>query len=120
MPWLTAIALGMAAVSSLFRQMAVGVLAATVFLPLAAWFIAPPLGVADKLPYTLFSLMMFVILIFRRLTAQTPAMSTPISLGEKLTNRFLFDRDIRDREAWLNRLSEKHPVSPKSAPVNRK
>lgn len=111
MPWLTAIALSIAGISALFRQMALGVLAATVFLPLAAWLIGPPLGVTDHLPYAMFCLAMFIVLAFRRLTAQTPAMAAPVPRGERFINRLLFDRDIRDREAWLNRLSGKAPVS---------
>jgi glycerol-3-phosphate acyltransferase PlsY len=118
-PWLALIACALNLISGSLRQMAIGSLLAAAFLPVAMWLIPPPLGDVNKIPYTLCFLMILIFLILRRLTAQTPAMASPISLSEKLTNRFLFDRDIRDREAWLNRLSEKHPLSPKPAAKDR-
>jgi len=69
-------------------------------LPLVNW------GVGEPLPLTLGYLAMFLILVIRRLVAQPPVRIASISKKQLLINRLLFDRDIRDREAWIHRVSE--------------
>jgi len=68
--------------------------------PLVSW------GVGEPTPLTLGYLAMFLILVIRRLAAQPPVRVTSISKKQILVNRLLFDRDIRDREAWIHRVSE--------------
>jgi len=69
-------------------------------LPLVNW------GVGEPIPLTLGYLAMFLILVIRRLVAQPPVRIASISKKQLLINRLLFDRDIRDREAWIHRVSE--------------
>jgi glycerol-3-phosphate acyltransferase PlsY len=45
---------------------------------------------------------LLLIIIIKRLTAQ-PNKETTIGMGHVLLNRFLFDRDIKDRKAWVYR-----------------
>ncbi|MFH0847417.1 MAG: hypothetical protein V1894_05135, partial [Chloroflexota bacterium] len=44
-----------------------------------------------------------VIAIIRRLLIPRSSLAASISLRELLKNRLLLDRDIKDREAWVNR-----------------
>jgi hypothetical protein len=46
---------------------------------------------------------MWLITPIRRLTVPISSLGKTISRGELMLNRLLFDRDIRDRKAWLNR-----------------
>jgi len=101
-PWLGLIVLVIAYGLAPFHQLAVGVLLALIFAPIAAGFLSQPLGVTDKLPIALGFLVIFLIVIIRRLTAPRTALTTSVPLGQLLVNRLLFDRDIRDREAWIN------------------
>jgi glycerol-3-phosphate acyltransferase PlsY len=45
---------------------------------------------------------LLLVIIIKRLTAQ-PNKETTIGMGHVLLNRFLFDRDIKDRKAWVYR-----------------
>ena len=101
-PWLGLIILAIAYGLAPFHQLAVGVLLAVFFAPIAAWFLSQPLGVTDKLPTTLGFLAIFLIVVIRRLTASRTIFTASVSLRQLLVNRLLFDRDIRDREAWIN------------------
>ncbi len=85
-----------------FRQLALGVLLAMLSTPIAVWFFSQLLGIADKLPITLGFLAMFLIVVIRRLTAPRSPFTASIPRGQLLINRLLFDRDIRDREAWIH------------------
>ncbi len=57
---------------------------------------------------------LFLLLIIRRLTAPRTAESFSVSTRELLLNRLLFDRDIRDANAWMNRRPDKRPQDDKS------
>ena len=105
LPWAAVITLAIAALFTLFRQVALGVLVAAAALPLEGWLF----GNATRLPYAMCLLAILAIVIFRRLTASTPPLAKPPPLRELLVNRLLFDRDIADRQAWDNRLSSEHP-----------
>ena len=102
-PWLAPTVLVIAFIFFPFHQLALGVFLAALSLPLAGWFFSQTLGIVEKLPVTLGFLAMFIIIVVRRLTAPRTSMSTSVSLGELMVNRLLFDRDIRDREAWIRR-----------------
>ena len=101
-PWLGLIILAIAYGLAPFHQLAMGVLLAVFFAPIAAWFLSQPLGVTDKLPTILGFLAIFLIVVIRRLTASRTIFTASVSLRQLLVNRLLFDRDIRDREAWIN------------------
>ncbi len=101
-PWLGLIILVIAYGLAPFHQLAVGVFLAVIFAPIAAWVLSQPLGVTDKLPLTLGFLAIFLVVIIRRLTAPRTIFTASVNPGRLLVNRLLFDRDIRDREAWIN------------------
>jgi len=86
-----------------FRKLSLGVLIALVSLPILTWFLVQPLGVEEKLTITLGYLAILVIAVLKRLTAPQTSVTVSVSTGQLLVNRLLFDRDIRDREAWIHR-----------------
>ena len=90
--FLAIIAVGMI----ILHSTAVPVLAAITALPLISWGFGQPLSV------TLGFLAILLVVVTRRLTASN---STAASSDKKqlLLNRLLFDRDIRDRDAWVYR-----------------
>lgn len=97
MPWGLAVFCAIVAIGMLFtRSTPVPVLAGLTALPLVSW------GLEQPFPVTLGFLAMFLIVVIRRLTAPRPV---AVSIGNKqlLLNRLLFDRDIRDRKAWMHR-----------------
>lgn len=102
-PWLGLIVLVIAYGLAPFHQLAVGVFLAVIFAPIAAWFLSQPLGVTDKLPLALGFLAIFLIVVIRRLTAPRTMFTASVTLRQLLVNRLLFDRDIRDRKAWIDR-----------------
>ena len=96
-----------------FGQFAIGTLGAVTLLPIASWFsstpiiswlFVQPLGINERLPVTLGFLAIFLIVVFRRLTAPRTSVTASVSRGQLFINRLLFDRDIRDREAWIHRV----------------
>ena len=106
-PWLGLIILVIAYGLAPFHQLAVGVFLAVIFAPTAAWFLSQPLGVTDKLPLALGFLVIFLVVVIRRLTAPRTSLSASVTPRQLFINRLLFDRDIRDREAWINREAPK-------------
>ncbi|MDO8687789.1 MAG: hypothetical protein Q7K41_04290, partial [Dehalococcoidales bacterium] len=83
-----------------------GALIALVSLPLLSWFLSQPLGIEERLPVTLGYLVILLIAMLRRLTAPRTSVTDEVSRGELIINRLLFDRDIRDRKAWLSHTPE--------------
>ncbi len=102
-PWLAPIVLVIAFSFALYHQLALGVLLGTISAPVAVWFFSQLLGVADKLPIALGFLAIFLLAVLRRLTAPRTSLTVSVPLRQLLVNRLLFDRDIRDREAWIRR-----------------
>ncbi len=102
MPWGLVVFLAIASFTILLKSSPLPVLAGITALPLVSWLFSQPLGVEEPLPITLGFLAIFLIVVIRRLTA--PQCVSAVSIGKKqlLLNRLLFDRDIRDREAWIN------------------
>ena len=86
-----------------FGQLAVGAVCAITLLPIFSWFLSQPLGIEEPLSITLGFLAMFLIVVFRRLTAPRTSVTASVSGVQLFVNRLLFDRDIRDREAWIHR-----------------
>ena len=103
-PWLGLILTAVAFSFSPFRQLALGTLVAMAALPLCSWLLSKPLGIEEQLQLTLGFLAIFLIAVFRRLTAPRSPFTASVSTGELLVNRLLFDRDIRDRKAWISQI----------------
>ncbi len=101
-PWLGLIILAIAYGLAPFHQLAVGVFLAVIFAPIATWVLSQPLGVTDKLPLALGFLVIFLVVVIRRLTAPRTILTASVTRGQLLVNRLLFDRDIRDRKVWIN------------------
>ncbi|MCJ7743117.1 MAG: hypothetical protein MUO99_00960, partial [Dehalococcoidales bacterium] len=100
-PWLALVLTVVAFAWLPFGQFALGTLIALVLLPIFSWFLNKPFGVEQPLALTLGFVAILLLLIIRRLTA--PRSSTGVPAGELIVNRLLFDRDIRDRKAWISR-----------------
>lgn len=103
-PWETITAVAICFIGAfVIHNVPVGIGAAVAQAPLVSW-------IADRpLEMTLGFLAMFLIMVIRRLTAPKTSLTASVPLGQLMVNRLLFDRDIRDREAWLHR----QPVKPK-------
>ena len=97
-PWGGIIALAITAIFVLiFHNLPLGVGVSIVALPIVSW------GFAEPLPLNLGFLAISLILIIRRLAMPRAAVAASVSYKQLLVNRLLFDRDIRDREAWIHR-----------------
>ena len=100
-PWLSPIALIIALLFVPFRQLALGVLISLISLPIFSWFLSQPLGINERLPITLGFLFALLIAVFKRLAAPRTELTNTVTRRELFVNRLLFDRDIRDRKAWI-------------------
>jgi glycerol-3-phosphate acyltransferase PlsY len=101
-PWLGLIMLVLAYALAPFRQLSLGAFLALVSLPIFSWFLSQPLSIEERLPVTLGFVALFLLGVLKRLITPRPPLSKSVPLGELLLNRLLFDRDIRDREAWIH------------------
>jgi glycerol-3-phosphate acyltransferase PlsY len=102
-PWL-ALALTVLAFAWLpFGQFSLGTLIALILLPVLSWFLRGTFGFEEPLTVTLGFVAILLLLIVRRLTAPRTELSATVSQGELIVNRLLFDRDIKDRKAWVKR-----------------
>ena len=101
-PWGAIIGLAIAAIGAfIIHNVPLGVGAAIAALPLVSWAFGEPL------PITLGFWVILLMAIIRRLTAPRTSFTASVPRGQLLINRLLFDRDIRDREAWIRQgLSE--------------
>ena len=61
------------------------------------------LGIIEPLPVILGFSGIPLIIIAKRLTAPRPDGAASISQGQLFLNRLFFDRDIKDRKAWISR-----------------
>jgi glycerol-3-phosphate acyltransferase PlsY len=96
-PWLALIMVAFAFAWTPFKQLSLGSFCALILLPILGWFLSEPLAMI------LGFLAMLLIAVIRRLTAPRSSLTASVSTRQLLANRLLFDRDIRDREAWLRR-----------------
>jgi len=88
------------------RRVAFGVFLALASLPFFSWFLYQPLGIEDRLPVTLGFVVLSLMAFFKRLVVPRTALSKTVPLVELFFNRLLFDRDIRDAKAWIERKSK--------------
>ena len=101
-PWLGLIMLGLAYALAPFRQVSLGVFLALASLPIFSWILSQPLGIEERLPVTLGFVALALIGLLKRLVASRTPLSKSVPLRQLLLNRLLFDRDIRNREAWIH------------------
>jgi len=78
------------------RRIPEGIGIAVAAMPIVSWAVGEPLELI------LGFVAMFIIMVIRRLTPPRTQVSASVTTGELLLNRLLFDRDIRDRETWIN------------------
>jgi glycerol-3-phosphate acyltransferase PlsY len=84
------------------RQVSLGVFVALVSLPFFSWFLSQPLDIEARLPVTLGVIVLALIGLSKRLLAPRTALSESVPPAQLFFNRMLFDRDIRDRKAWIS------------------
>jgi glycerol-3-phosphate acyltransferase PlsY len=97
-PWPLIISLSLVAIFVFgFHNLPVGTIAGMAALPLVSWLAGEPLAL------TLGFLAMFLVMVIRRLTAPKSSLTASVPTRELVINRLLFDRDIRDKEAWIYR-----------------
>lgn len=77
----------------------------TLLFPLLSLFLGRPLPITLGLAGVLF------ITTIRRLTVPISPQGATLPKKELLLNRLLYDRDIKDRKAWLERNQEQHGSS---------
>ncbi len=102
-PWLGLIALGIAYGMAPFRQLALGTIIAVASLPIFSWFLPQLFGIEKPLPIALGFVTIFLVAVIRRLTAPRTIFTASVTPRQLFVNRLLFDRDIRDRKAWIDR-----------------
>ena len=97
-PWAIIISLIITIIGTfVIHNVPLGVGVAVAALPLVSW------AVGDPLPITLGFLVIFLITVIKRLAMPRTAIAASLSNRQLLLNRLLFDRDIRDRKAWIHR-----------------
>ncbi|MFC1918688.1 glycerol-3-phosphate acyltransferase [Chloroflexota bacterium] len=84
-----------------FRLLALGVTLTLSILPFFSWFLSQPLGIEERLPITLGFAALALIAVTRRLTTPRTPLSESVPMRQLIINRLLFDRDIKDRKAWI-------------------
>jgi glycerol-3-phosphate acyltransferase PlsY len=84
------------------RQVALGVFFILVALPFLSWFLSQPLSIADRLPLTVGFIVLGLMALFKRVIAPRTSLSKSVPPVQLIINRVLFDRDIRDRKAWIH------------------
>jgi glycerol-3-phosphate acyltransferase PlsY len=102
-PWTAIIAVGIVIIGTIIiRSSPLPVFVAAASLPLSSW------ALREEIAVIMAYLAIFLVLAIKRLTAQPS--QEPVSIGKRqlLINRLLFDRDIRDRKAWISR----KPIKP--------
>ena len=102
-PWLGLIVLVIAYGMAPFRQLALGTIIAVASLPIFSWFLPQLFGIEKPLPITLGFAAIFLLAVVRRLTAPRTIFTASVTPRQLFVNRLLFDRDIRDRKAWIDR-----------------
>ncbi len=102
-PWLTLAITVIAFLFAPFRQLPLGALLVLAAAPLCSWFLSQPFRIERSLPLTLGFAGVFLLVVIRRFAAPRIRLSASVSTKELVINRLLFDRDIRDRKAWVKR-----------------
>ncbi len=93
------IAFSLAPVKNISLSVFIGLLA----LPFLAYYFTDFFNIAEPGPVATGLATLTVLAYTRRLIGRRSELAADLSTGELLLNRLLFDRDIRDRKAWLSR-----------------
>ncbi|MFC1967739.1 glycerol-3-phosphate acyltransferase [Chloroflexota bacterium] len=97
-PWPTVTFFAILVIGTIIlRSSPVPVLLAAAAVPVLSIIFGEPLTVNLAL------LAMFLVIVIKRLTAPLSPDSATVSRGRLLLNRFLFDRDIMDKNKWMYR-----------------
>jgi acyl phosphate:glycerol-3-phosphate acyltransferase len=104
-PWLGVTLLVANLLWAPFKQFALGTFFVLIMMPVLSWFLSGVFQIERSLALTLGFAAIFLLLALRRLTVPRSALASTVPMGELAVNRLLFDRDIRDRKAWLGRKS---------------
>jgi glycerol-3-phosphate acyltransferase PlsY len=100
--WPSVIAVSIVVVLTItLRSSPLPVLIAAASLSLTNWLFGSAVSVI--MAY----LAIWLIVVVKRLSAQSAGEKLNIPTGRLLLNRFLFDRDISDRKAWISRKHKK-------------
>lgn len=113
-PWGIIAFLAIIAVGMLIMHSSpVPVLAGITALPLISWGLGQPPSI------TLGFLAIFLIMVIKRLAMPRTDIAASLSNRQLLLNRLLFDRDIRDREAWIYRTPLKASSTEQAQPEEK-
>jgi glycerol-3-phosphate acyltransferase PlsY len=90
--------------------MALGVFVCFLTLPILSWFawnwfVSARYVFDDRITVTVGLVCIALMGAVKRLAVRRVHISRDVPIGELLLNRLLFDRDIRDRKAWIDRRS---------------
>lgn len=85
------------------RQLSLGVFLALASLPIFSWFLSQPLDIEARLPITLGLAVLALVGLSKRILAPRTALTESVPPVKLFFNRLFFDRDIRDRKAWISR-----------------
>lgn len=103
-PKLLSAALAFAVLLGLFKQMALGTIIGLAALPVCAYCLPDFFGIKyDPFTLSMGFLALFLLSAFRRVALRRSPESQGVNLCNLIIFRLLFDRDIRDREAWIKR-----------------
>jgi glycerol-3-phosphate acyltransferase PlsY len=86
-----------------FKKQSLSVFIALLALPFLAYYFAEFFNIAEPRPVAAGFAVLTVLAYTRRLIGSRSSLAVDLSTGALLLNRLLFDRDIRDRKAWLSR-----------------
>ena len=73
---------------------------------LASEGVVSDLGAREPFAISLFCLAILGIVMLKRLTGNSLGLPQEVAPGRVLFNRLLLDRDVKDRETWVNRVPE--------------
>jgi glycerol-3-phosphate acyltransferase PlsY len=85
-----------------FKQVSLGVSTVMLILPITSALAHGPFGIEEPAVTTVAMVIIMLVMVARRLTAPRSSISRDVSTGELIRNRLLYDRDIKDRKAWIN------------------
>ena len=107
-PLMAFIILLIAYIPAIVRQMALGVFVALISLPLWgwfawSWFTSARFGIDARAAVTIGFVFIALMGFTKRLIGPRVELSRDVPTSKLLINRLLFDRDIRDRKAWIDR-----------------
>jgi acyl phosphate:glycerol-3-phosphate acyltransferase len=98
-------------ISTIFHQMALFTLVIIGFFPFvifysdnsfASFLVGRSLTPEERLMATIAFILIFIFMVIRRITAPKSSLAGKMELFELYRNRLLWDRDIRNRQAWIS------------------